>query len=265
MKRLLLAGTILGAFPAAAMAQMSPCFTDASGNTFCDPASFHVSSGTATGSDPVLLNDSNTFTITEVGNHTINQPIRIVLVEPAGGAPDITSVTGFGAGGSFSLGPQAITAARAFDTTNGLFDGPVVTLSAGQDVGKVLNLPGADASVSYTNIAAEYGLLGLSVPTTFNVEVATIPVAFNSDADFLTVNGSFPIGKIIAPIAVDVEVGNNGKLKVTTFDTAWTNAGFVNKLSVPPVPEPSTWVLVLGGFAFMGWLGGRYNVRRASY
>jgi hypothetical protein len=233
------------------------CQTDASGNTFCDPASFHVSSPTATGQDPVLLNDSNTLTITEVGNHTINQPIRVLLLEPLGSAlPTITSATGIGAGGAFSLGPQTTVAATAFDQTNGLFDGPVVTLSAGQDVGKAFNLPGADASVSFTNILLAYAAAGLTAPTTFQIEDAVIPVGFNSDADFLTLNGSFGLGTVIAPIAVDVSIGNNGKLDVTTFDTAWTNAGFVNQLSAP-IPEPRTWVMMGVGFGLLAFAGFR--------
>lgn len=259
MNRLLLTTAMLLAFGATtAYAQSVPCTVDAAtGNTICDPASFHVTSPGATGQDPVLLNDSNTFTITEVGNHTINQPIRVVFIEPLGAAlPDITSATGLGAGGAFSFGPTTTATQTGFDQTNGLFDGPVVTLSAGQDFGKALNLPGADASVSYTNIAAEYAALGLTLPATFQLEAAVFPVAFNSDSDFITLNGSFGLGTIIAPLAVDVELGNNGKLKITTFDTAWTNAGFVNQLS-SPVPEPSTWAMGIIGFGLMGLMGWR--------
>lgn len=262
IKKTLLASVFIAAVSGA---HAQTCTTDpSSGNTFCDPSSFHVTSPSATGSDPVLLNESNTLTITEVGNHTINQPIRVLLLEPLGSAlPSITSATGVGASGPFSLGPQTTVQATAFDQTNGTFDGPVVTLSAGQDVGKQFNLPGADASVSYTNIAAAYAAAGLVAPATFQIEDAVIPVAFNSDSDFLTLNGSFGLGTVIAPIAVDVETQSNGKLKITTFDTAWTNAGFVNQTSV--IPEPQTWVMLIAGFGFMGWLGYRRQgvVRRA--
>src|SRR6478736_4812150 len=100
----------------------------------------HVSSSTATGSDPVLLNDSNTFTITEVGNHDISSPLRVYFIEPLGAAlPTITGASGVGSGGSFSFGPTATATARAFDTTNNLFDGPVVTISSTQGLGKQLN------------------------------------------------------------------------------------------------------------------------------
>lgn len=262
MKRFLLASTILGAVGATqAQAQVAnSCMTDpVTGNTFCDPTSFHVGSPNDMGtSEPVLLGDSNTFTVTLVGNHDISQPIRIYFIEPLGAAlPTITSATGFGVIGgmsqAFGFGKTPTATAVAFDQTNGLFDGPTVTLSSGQDFGKAMNLKGADASVSFANITAEYTKLGLTPPTTFQLEDAVFPVGFNSNLDSITLNGSFGLGTVIAPLAVNVSVGSNGHLDITTFDTSWTNAGFVNTLSGPPIPEPSTWVMLSLGFMFMAW------------
>jgi hypothetical protein len=255
MKKLLLAAALC-ALVAPAYAQTA-CTTDASGNTICDPTSFHVTSGTATGSDPVLLNDANTFTITEVGNHSINDPIRVFFIDPLGTAlPTITGATGVGPLGSFTLGPTSVFTAQAFDSTNGLFDGPVVTLAAGQKFGDQIGL--GDNSVSFANIKTEYDLLGLTVPTTFQIEEATFNVpggGFNSDLDSLTVNGAFSIGTIIAPLAVDITLKNNGKLDITAFDTSWTNAGFVNTTSIPGTPEPSTWAMLIAGFGLLGLVG----------
>ena len=253
MKRFLLAGTILSAVGATHAWAQSCSVDPVTGNTICDPTSFHVGASGATGSDPVLLNNSTSFTITTVGNHDISQPIRVYFIEPLGAAlPTITSASGLAASGSFSFGATSTVTSTAFDQTNGLFDGPTVTLTAGEDFGKQMNLPGADASVSFTNITAEYTKLGLAVPTTFQLEDAMFPVAFNSDSDFITLKGNFGIGTVIAPLAVNVEVQSNGKLKITTFDTSWTNAGFVNKLGAP-VPEPRTWVMLGLGFMFMAW------------
>ena len=68
--------------------------------------------------------------------------------------------------------------------------------------------------------------------------------------DFETVDGVFPLGTLIAPLAVDV-VTKNGKTTSTFYDTSWTNTGDVNTLSVS-TPEPSTWAMLITGFALMG-------------
>jgi hypothetical protein len=216
----------------------------------------------------VLLNDSNTLTITEVGNHDISQPIRVYFIEPSGSPlVNITGATGVSSGGSFSFGPIATSVARAFNQTNGLFDGPSVLLGPGffsssnKDFGSAMNIKGADASVSYANIISAYTTLGLGTPQLFQIEEATIPVGFNSDLDSLTLNGSFGVGTVIAPLAVNVSVGNDGKLTFTTFDTSWTNAGLVNQFST--VPEPSTWAMFLTGFAVIAGLGRRTKKRIA--
>jgi hypothetical protein len=263
MRTLLLAATLLAASGSGALAQM--CQTDAAGNTICDPTAFHVTSSTATGSEPVLLNDSNTFTIDLVGNHTIDQPLHILFIEAPGTALSITSATGVEAGGvPFSFGATATAAQQAFNLTDGLFDGPDVTISTGQDLAKQINLAGGDTSISYANFMTAFAANGLSLPTTFDVFDATFPVGFDSNADFITLNGSFGLGTIIAPLALDVTTGSNGKLDVTVFDTSWTNAGVVNQLS-STVPEPRTWAMMLLGFAFLALVGRRARARLALY
>jgi hypothetical protein len=260
MRAALLAGALMLA-SGPAFAQM--CSTDpTSGDTFCDPTAFHVSSGTATGSDPVLLNDSNTFTITEVGNHTINQPLHILFIEAPGTALSISGASGIGAGGvPFSFGATATGTQLAFDTTNRLFDGPQVTISSGQDLGKQINLPGGDTSLSYANFMAAFAANGLPLPTTFDVFDAVFPVGFDSDADKITLTGNFGLGTIIAPFALDITQQSNGKFKVDVFDTSWTNAGVVNQLS-SPVPEPRTWVMMLLGFAGLAYAARRGIARQ---
>jgi hypothetical protein len=256
MKKLLLAAALtLVAGVSPALAQM--CSTDAAGNTICDPTAFHVTSSTATGSDPVLLNDSNTFTIDLVGNHTINQPLHILFIEAPGTPLSITSASGVEAGGTaFSFGATATSAQRAFDLTNGLFDGPDVTISTGQDLAKQINLNGGDTSLSYANFLTAFAANHLTLPTTFDVFDAVFPVSFDSNADFITLNGNFGLGTIIAPLALDITTGSNGKLDVTVFDTSWTNAGVVNQLSTA-VPEAPTWVMF-----FLGFIGISYAARR---
>jgi hypothetical protein len=249
----------MGATPA--LAQM--CSTDpVSGDTFCDPTAFHITSPTATGSDPVLLNDSNSFTIQLVGNHTINQPLHILFIEAPGTALSISSVSGVGSSGAFSFGPTATSVQDAFVTATRTFTGPAVTISATQDLAKEINLPGGDTSLSYANFMTAFAANHLTLPTTFDVFDAIIPEGFNANSptDFVKVTGNFGLGTIIAPLALDITSQANGKFKVDVFDTSWTNAGVVNQLSVA-TPEPSTWVMMLLGF---GFAGASYASRRKS-
>jgi hypothetical protein len=259
MKKLLLAG-VISAFALPAYAQT--CTTDpTSGNTICDPSTLHVSSPTASGSDPVLLNEGTTFTVTEVGNKTINDPIRVFFLSPLGSAlPTISAFSGVSAGGAFNIvGNVPIDIAPlTFDATNGLFDGPLLgTLTAGQDFGKQLGIGGG--SVSFTNFLLAYAADNLLAPNAFQIDEAIFNVpggGFNSDADFLTVTGNFGIGTIIAPVAVDVSINpHNGKLDITTYDSPWTETAFVNATVTPGVPEPSTWAMLVAGFGLLGLVG----------
>jgi hypothetical protein len=268
MKTLLLAGVLLASSSATALAQ-TDCTTGADGNTYCDPTAFHVSAPGATGQDPVLLNNSTSFGITEVGNHTINQPIRVFFIEPGSTftAPTINEVSGLGSGGNFDLtGPFAFEQSRAWNPADRLFDGSIIsTISTGQNLGAELNLQGLDASISFANFITAFQAIGLcggmvACPTTFSFEDVAIPEGFNSDNDFMNFAGAFALGTIIAPVAVDVESQNNGHFKITPFDTSWTNTGVVNSLS-STVPEPQTWAMLVIGFGLMGLLG----FRRKAY
>ena len=80
-----------------------------------------------------------------------------------------------------------------------------------------------------------------------------LPVGFSGNTDFVTVDGSFSLGTLIAPFAEDVVVQANGKIKTTVYDTSWTNTGAVNDA----VPEPSIWAMMLLGFADLGFAGYR--------
>ena len=95
MKKLLLAAA-LTALAAPAYAQT--CTTDpATGNTLCDPSTLHVSSSTATGKDPVLLNDTQRL------SHHRSSAIRHQRPDPRrtsssrwAGFPTTTGATGIG-------------------------------------------------------------------------------------------------------------------------------------------------------------------------
>jgi hypothetical protein len=264
MKRVLLATTILVCFGATSAwaGQVPTTCTDNGTSLICDPTAFHVSAPGATGTDPVLLNNSTKFTITEVGNHDISSPVNVLFLEPAGSnTASITGVTGQMASlvtladplGKFSFGATSVAALGAFDTLTNAFDGPAVTISATQDLVKQIGFNGGAASISFENIKAEYQALGLTVPTTFDVFDALVPVNFTTDTDFLTVNGSFLKGTVISAIALNIDTSGN-KPKIDVYDNSWTNAGFVNQLGAP-VPLPGALPLFVGGLAGLGVLG----------
>jgi hypothetical protein len=224
MKRLLLAGTFLAAICAPALAVTS----------------FHVGGNLASGSDPIVLGQSSEFKIIDNNGDAINSPLTVIFAIPFGANDPTVS---------------------SFD-----FDGGPHQTLVGSLLGKGLWIPGApgapkdlysfvgctkgcDNSINETNIDLALGKAGLGDPSFFGVFELTINQAFAAKNDFEDVFGSFANGTVIAPLA-DNDV--NGK--TTFFDTSWTNAGFVNAAAVvPTIPEPSTWVMLVTGFAFMAW------------
>jgi hypothetical protein len=243
MKRILLAGTFLAAFGSAPVWAQTACVTDAAGNTVCDPTSFHVTGPGATGTDPVVLHDSTTFTVDEVGNHVIDPPTTIYFATVVGQTgPTVTSYS-FDGGASVpfvgSLSNEGI-----WTPTNG----------AGGDLYSFVGCTGCDGSLNKTNVDAIETLLGFGAGQTFQVNNLVLPIGWTGAPDSLTVNGSFSLGTIIAPLASNVELLANGHTRTTFFDTSWTNTGVIGDSVV--VPEPSTWAMGLIGFGLMtlfGW------------
>jgi PEP-CTERM motif-containing protein len=236
MKKLLFAAALC---VLAAPAYAQSCTTDSSGNTFCDPADLHVTSPTATGSDPVLLNDNTTFTIKDVSNGaTIDQPLTIYFAVVTGQAKPIVTDWSFDGGPTTpfvgSLSNEGTWTPTASGTSKNLYS--------------FVGCGGCDGSINKSNVDAIETTLGLGPAPTFNVFNLVLPVGFSGNTDFVTVDGTFSLGTIIAPLAEDI-VGR----KTTFYDTSWTNAGVVNDA----VPEPSTWAMMLIGFAGLGFAGYR--------
>jgi hypothetical protein len=230
--RLLLAATFLASFGVpTAWAQL------------VDPTAFHVSSPGATGSDPVLLNNNTTFTISDINNSSsqqIDAPLDVYILEPTTqAAPTVSSALFQGLAANsdtFTIKPEA----------------QWNTVTANSFYKNYLNCGGGcDGSVNASNVAAAEGTVGLE-GTLFNVYLVAVNMnggaGFNSNSDFETLLGNFAQGSIIAPFATTPPQPNG----TTAFDTSWTNAGFVNT-----VPETSTWVMMLGGFGLICALGWR--------
>jgi hypothetical protein len=219
----------------AAPAYAQSCTTDSSGNTFCDPASFHITDSLATGSDPVLLNESTTFNVDEINNDTIDSPLTVYFAVPTS---DTTTpvVTKYDYnGGPFGVAGVTLTSLGIWTPTDG----------KGGDLYSFVGCANCDGSINKTNVDTVDG-----VGTTFNVFSLTISQGFTNQG-VETIDGIFPIGTLIAPLAEDIA----GK-KTTYYDTSWTNTGDINTRSVS-TPEPSTWAMMLIGFAGLGFAGYR--------
>src|SRR5215475_4920035 len=91
MRKILLAG-VLGL----CLAPLSDARADViiNGVLYLDPTSFHVTSGVATGSDPVLLNTNSAFSIQDNGGQNIDKPLTVFIAGPVGSvAPVISTAT----------------------------------------------------------------------------------------------------------------------------------------------------------------------------
>lgn len=217
---------------------------------FIDPTAFHVTSPSATGTDPVLLNEGNTFTVNDndlPAGDTIVSPLEIFLIEPiAAAAPVVTSAKFDGlTSDMFSVGPSMLWN----------------TSTVGQSFYKdFLGCGGGcDGSVNLTNINAAENSIGNPSATQFNVFQVNVQMnggsGFTAKGQFEELLGNFALGTVVAPFAT------NGGNKV--YDTSWTNAGFVNHTTVS-TPEASTWVMMLTGFGLMGAGAWRASRRRLS-
>lgn len=203
------------------------------GISYIDPTSFHVTSGVATGSDPVLLNNNTAFSIQDIGGQTINQPLTLYIAGPLGStAPVITTAT-------YDNGTNT--------TIPGPFPRTLVSSSAslvGTDLYSLVGCVACDNSLNQTNIDAAYGTIGLSNTTSaLTIWSFSIPQGF-AGKDEINFTGTFANGDIVFPFAQNV-----GQNNVTIFDTSWTNTGLVDcppgstlpgcsSITPPPPPPP---------------------------
>lgn len=222
------------------------CTTDASGNTLCDPTSFHVGGTTQTGSDPVVIQESNEFSITKIdGGAGIDPPLTVIFAIPFGVNDPIVTAD------NFDGGPKAAFAGGI--TSLGLWIPSAP--GAPQDLYTFAGCAKCDNSLNVANLEGEEAKIGLST-TIFGVFEISINQGFAAQNDVEDVFGTFANGTIIAPLAEDI-VTKNGKTTTTFYDTSWTNTGFVNAAAVGSVPEPRTWAMLALGFGLLGFLGMR--------
>jgi hypothetical protein len=209
----------------------------------------HVSGTGASGSDPVLLNQGTEFTVIDNNGKDFNS-LEIFLAVPHGAAaPTVSSYDFNGGAASGALPGGFVSLFGTWTPANP----PTIN-----DLYSFVGCTACNNSVNAANIDAVYALEGLTVPTSFDVYDFTVSQAFAAKDDFEEFMGAFGLGSIIAPLGFV-----NG---AQAFDTSWTNAGFVdtNVVITPTggIPEPSTWAMMVAGFALIGALGWRKRTAR---
>jgi PEP-CTERM motif len=206
----------------------------------------HVStSGTAdaVSQDPALILSNTQFFVRNVSNGQNSvSPTVLYFLRPDGSvAPTIGSVE---LNGTTAVGfTQPTNLNVDFNASSG-------------DFYSFIGLGAGNNSINFPNITTAFNSNFGAHPTSFDVYRATIDAGFNGQS-FFEVNGSFPAGSIIVPF------GTGGLF------TSWTNTGLdtggqcVGCTPTPTaaVPEPSTWAMMILGFAGVGFMAYRRSRR----
>lgn len=212
----------------------------------------HISnSGTADNptQDPAFLSSNTQFFVDNVSGQSAAGPTTLYFLRPdVLSAPSISSVTLTAVANNGTIGATtAVTFGPVTDT------GLNFNASSG-DLYTLVGHPSGNNSINWSNVSAAFTAQYGGVPTEFDVYAVQLNTGITGQ-DFLTVNGSFGPGTIIAPfIAPDLF-------------TSWTNTGFTTGFcpdcgpgqAGPPgaVPEPATWAMMFLGFAGVGFMGYR--------
>jgi len=218
------------------------------GVSYFDPTSFHVTSGVATGSDPVLLNTLSAFTIQDNGGQNINTPLTVYIAAPTGApAPIISSA-------SYLFDSQPAVPVTV--TGGGALAGSFSTAGT-SDLYTFVGCVACDNSLNAGNITTAYNANGIPTPNSLTVYAFNVATGFQGK-DEVNFTGTFAAGDIAFPFAQNVDTKNNN---VTIFDTSWTNTGLFDgppgppppPPPPPPVPEPAS--LAIFGTALVGMAG----------
>ena len=218
---------------------------------FDDPTAFHVQSPMQSGTDPVLLNQSNFFDVMAndlPSKETIQSPLQIFLLVPTTQAAPVVANSLYL---NNALNVDAFTLTLETTQWNTATDNSFYK--------DYLGCQKCDGSINANNVATAEGTVGLE-GTLFNVYDLSVAInsgnGFTAATEFEAELGTFAKGTIVAPFDI-----NTTDQKV--YDTSWTNAGFVNTTDAGAVPEPRTWVMMLAGFGMLGFAAMRKGKREA--
>jgi hypothetical protein len=213
-----------------------------------DPATFHVGADSTggPGTDPNLIPSNSKLFVADISGSAkqdIVSPTTLYFLVPDYGslptAPSITMITLDGTTSVTFSGP----------TDDGLF-------STGDFYKDFLGLSSVTASLGIGNLNG--GLTANGIPTPapqptsppqgYEVFAFVANTGF-SDKDYIEVDGSFGLGTYIAPLGFNSDASK-------MYTTQFTNVGLIDSSAVP---EPSTWAMMLLGFAGLGYAAFRRN------
>jgi hypothetical protein len=213
---------------------------------YADTTAYHVgaTSDGGPGGDPNDIATNVMFFIADNPNKDEAGPLTIFFAVPEGEAdPTISKITynGGSAGLPFT-GPVELTNLGDY------------TAASGKDFYTFVGCTACNNSLNFVNFTAGQADTTLpSAPTAYDVFKAVVTVDFTGK-DFIDVQGLFAEGTYIAPLSGE------------GVDTSFTNAGLITSGNViNPVisaPEPSTWAMLISGFALMGLFGWRKRTAR---
>ena len=225
---------------------------------FAVSTAIHVTGADASGSDPVVLGQGGEFMAIDNNGKDFNS-IELFFAVPHGDAAPIITSFDFNGGAHTVAAPSLV---QFF----GQWTPPP------KDLYTFVGCTGCNDSINAANIDLAFtSILHTAAPSSFDVYNAIIAQTFSNKDDYEDVFGTFADGTVIAPLGIETTTTCKKGVCTTSsafFDTSWTNTGFVNAGNVinpvATVPEPSTWAMLLIGFAGLGFAGYRASRKNVA-